>query len=76
MKEGEFCINALANIPAAYSFPFGYSVDVYKRQASNNVNRQCKESIEAAVREHFDGMYLSHDAAKGVIAVSYTHLDP
>ena len=23
--------------------------------------------IEAAVREHFDGMYLSHDAAKGVI---------
>ena len=26
MKEGEFCINALANIPAAYSFPFGYSV--------------------------------------------------
>jgi len=36
-------------------------------RASNNVNRQCKESIEAAVREHFDGMYLSHDAAKGVI---------
>lgn len=26
MKEGEFCINALANIPAAYSFPFGHSV--------------------------------------------------
>ena len=26
MKEGELCINALANIPAAYSFPFGYSV--------------------------------------------------
>lgn len=26
MKEGEFCINALANIPAAYSFPFGYSI--------------------------------------------------
>ena len=36
-------------------------------RASNNVNLQCKESIEAAVREHFDGMYLSHDAAKGVI---------
>lgn len=26
MKEGEFCINALANVPAAYSFPFGNSV--------------------------------------------------
>ena len=49
---------------------------MYKRQehgeleqyrASNNVNLQCKEAIEAAVRKHFDGMYLSHDAAKGVI---------
>ena len=36
-------------------------------RVSNNANLQCKESIEAAVREHFDGMYLSHDAAKGVI---------
>ena len=26
MKEGELCINALANIPVAYSFPFGYGV--------------------------------------------------
>lgn len=26
MKEGELCIDALANVPAAYSFPFGYSV--------------------------------------------------
>ena len=54
----------------------GYNGDLTAKQAgseleqyraSNNVNRQCKESIEAAVREHFDGMYLSHDAAKGVI---------
>ena len=36
-------------------------------RASNNANFQCKEAIEAAVREHFDGMYLSHDAAKSVI---------
>lgn len=35
--------------------------------ASNRANLQCKEAIEAAVREHFDGMHLSHDAAKGVI---------
>ena len=26
-----------------------------------------RSTIEAVVREHFDGMYLSHDAAKGVI---------
>lgn len=26
MKEGEFCINALANVPATYSFPCGNSV--------------------------------------------------
>ena len=36
-------------------------------RASNRANLQCKEAIEAAVREHFDGIYLSHDAAKGVI---------
>ena len=36
-------------------------------RASNQANLQCKEAIEAAVREHFDGMYLSRDAAKGVI---------
>lgn len=36
-------------------------------RASNQVNVQCKEAIEAAVREHFDGLHLSHDAAKGVI---------
>ena len=41
-------------------------------RASNNANLQCKEAIEAAVREHFDGMYLSHDAAKGVIETSDT----
>ena len=36
-------------------------------RASNQVNVQCKEAIEAAVREHFDGLHLSHNAAKGVI---------
>ena len=40
-------------------------LDTLKGQYSHNL--QCKEAIEAAVREHFDGMYLSHDAAKGVI---------
>ena len=49
---------------AAYAREHG---ELKQYRASNNVNRQCKESIEAAVREHFDGMYLSHDAAKGVI---------
>lgn len=40
-------------------------LDQYR--ASNRANVQCKEAIEAAVREHFDGMHLSHDAASGVI---------
>ena len=46
--------------------------EVLGYRASNNVNLQCKESIEAAVREHFDGMYLSHDAAKGVCYFFYS----
>ena len=49
---------------AAYAREHG---ELEQYRASNNVNRQCKESIEAAVREHFDGMYLSRDAAKDVI---------
>ena len=49
---------------AAYAREHG---ELEQYRASNNVNLQCKESIEAAVREYFDGMYLSHDAAKGVI---------
>ena len=49
---------------AAYAREHG---ELEQYRASNNANLQCKESIEAAVREHFDGMYLSHDAAKGVI---------
>ncbi len=43
---------------AAYAREHG---ELEQYRASNNVNRQCKESIEAAVREHFDGMYLSLD---------------
>ena len=38
---------------AAYAREHG---ELEQYRASNNVNRQCKESIEAAVREHFDGM--------------------
>ena len=49
---------------AAYAKEHG---ELEQYRASNRVNLQCKEAIEAAVREHFDGMYLRHDAAKGVI---------
>ena len=49
---------------AAYAREHG---ELEQYRASNNANLQCKESVEEAVREHFDGMYLSHDAAKGVI---------
>ena len=51
---------------AAYAREHG---ELEQYRASNNANLQCKESIEAAVREHFDGMYLSHDAANGVIEI-------
>ena len=54
---------------AAYAREHG---ELEQYRASNNAHLQCKESIEAVVREHFDGMYLSHDAAKGVICLLYT----
>ena len=38
---------------AAYAKEHG---ELEQYRASNNANLQCKEAIEAAVREHFDGM--------------------
>ena len=49
---------------AAYASEYG---ELEQYRASNRVNFQCKEAIEAAVREHFDGMHLDKNAAKGVI---------
>ena len=37
-------------------------------RASHQANIDCKNAIEAAIREGFDGMYLSGDAAKKVLA--------
>ncbi len=36
-------------------------------RASRKVNFACKEAIEAAIRENFDGMHLNQDAVKGVL---------
>ena len=49
---------------AAYAREHG---ELEQYRASNRVNIQCKEAIEAAVRDHFDGLHLKHDAAKDVI---------
>lgn len=49
---------------AAYAKDHG---ELEQYRTSTQANLQCKEAIEAAIREHFDGMYLDHDAAKGVI---------
>lgn len=50
--------------PASFAREHG---ELEQYRASNRANVACKEAIEAAIREHFDGMHLSHDAAKGVI---------
>lgn len=36
-------------------------------QASHQVNIACKEAIEAAIRQNFDGMFLSASCARGVL---------
>lgn len=55
---------------SVYHYSVAYATEhgeLEQYRASNRANYQCKEAIEAAVREHFDGMYLSHDAASGVV---------
>ena len=34
---------------------------------SRKLNLDCKNAIEDAIRENFDGLHLAHDAAKGII---------
>lgn len=58
------CLGRRAHLTASYAAEHG---EMERYRTSNRVNFQCKEAIEAAVREHFDGMYLNQDAAKGVI---------
>ena len=59
-------LRAMAIYPhsAAYAAEHG-KLEQYR--ASNRANYQCKEAIEAAIREHFDGMHLNGDAASGVV---------
>lgn len=68
-QSNSFNLQPLDSVPI-YSHTASYArehneLDAYR--TSLNANLQCKEAIEATVREHFDGMYLSHDAARGVI---------
>lgn len=61
----------------ASDFPYlyPYSADDAKRrgeielwQESRRINVVCKEAIEQAIRQEFDGMYLNAGCAKGVIS--------
>lgn len=41
-------------------------IDLFR--ASRKANIACRDAIDAAIQEHFDGMRLSEDAARGVLA--------
>lgn len=54
-----------------YRFPFAYAQEhgeIESYRASKKENIACKNAVEAAIRENFDGMHLQHDAAKPVLA--------
>lgn len=58
-----------AEVPL-YPHPASFAREHFELEqyrASHKAHVACKEAIEGAVREHFDGMRLSHDAAKEVI---------
>lgn len=62
--------NRLQSEIQLYPHPAGFAREqgeLEQYRASNRANVACKKAIEAAVREHFDGMHLSDDAAKDVI---------
>ncbi len=54
-----------------YRFPSSYAVEngeIESYRASKKKNIACKNAIEKAIRENFDGMHLQHDAAISVLA--------
>ena len=66
MKKNSAACKAQAELRKAAIYPHSavYAKEhgeLEQYRASNNANLQCKEAIEAAVREHFDGMYLSRE---------------
>lgn len=53
-----------------YRFPSSYAVEngeIESYRASKKENISCKNAIENAIRENFDGMHLRHDVAKPVL---------
>lgn len=51
-------------LSAAYARENG---ELEQYHASRKLNRACKEAIEAAIQEHFDGTHLSKTAVDGVL---------
>ncbi len=51
-------------LSAAYARENG---ELEQYHASRKLNRACKDAIEAAIQEHFDGTYLSKTAVDGVL---------
>lgn len=52
--------------PPVYLYPLTYATEHAAADAyldSRKLNMDCKRAIEGAIREHFDGMHLAHDAA-------------
>lgn len=60
---------ALRETPV-YPFPASYAQEhgeLEQYRASNRANAACKEAIEAAIREHYDGNSLDSQAAELVV---------
>lgn len=56
--------------PAVYPHTAGYAAEHGEWEnylASRKLNINCKEAVESAIRENFDGMHLGHDAVKPVL---------
>lgn len=82
MKEGELCINALANVPAAYSFPFGYSVGLSCVIDKDSVDAKTKQifsyynidvlNLGQELEIEKSGFYAEHHRDCYISLMSYT----
>ena len=62
--------SAAKEYPPLYLSDLSYAVEHRNADAyldSRKLNLDCKKAIEAAIKGHFDGYHLAHDAAADVV---------
>lgn len=68
--EGTVKIPEQKQYPPVYRYPLAYATEhgaADEYLDSRKLNIDCKKAVEEAIRSHFDGLHLAHDAVDGLL---------